>query len=237
MSERKSVWDSVVGAFDPIHPDGHKFIAISAAVAVVLMWLWSPLGWLAVLATAAIAFFFRDPQRATPVEEGLIIAPADGRVTTVRHKVPPEELGLGEAARVLVSTFLSVFNVHVVRAPASGRIVMSRHEPGLYMNAESESAGEHNERQSMVIRTDTGEEIAVVLIAGLVARRIITFVDEGDSVQAGQRIGIIRFGSRVDVYMPTDRSVLVAEGQRMVAGETVLADGRGETGLREVRLT
>lgn len=237
MSERKSIWDSIIGALHPIHPDGYKFIALSAVIALILLWLFPPLGWLAVLLTAAITFFFRDPRRVTPVEEGLIIAPADGRVVAIRRRVPPRELGLEDVPMHVISTFLSVFDVHVVRAPASGRIVVSRHDPGLFMNAESDAASEHNERQSMLFHTESGEHIGVVLIAGMVARRIVTFAGEGDSVQAGQRIALIRFGSRVDVYVPADRSILVAEGQRMIAGETVLADRRSERDMREVRVS
>jgi len=234
-SERKSIWDSIIGAVDPIHPEGYKFLIIGGVATLLLFLLWTPLGLLALVVTAAMAYFFRDPARATPIGENLLIAPADGKLIGVRRRPPPTEMALGEAPMTVFSTFLSVFNVHVVRAPLTGRVVASEHEPGLFMNAESEEASEQNERQSIVIEPASGERIGVVLIAGMVARRIVTFVREGETVQAGQRIGIIRFGSRVDVYAPGERKLMVGEEQRMVGGETVLMDLSGAPSGYEVR--
>jgi len=233
--ERKSIWDSIIGAVDPIHPEGYKFLIIGGVATLLLFLLWTPLGLLALVVTAAMAYFFRDPARATPIGENLLIAPADGKLIGVRRRPPPTEMALGEAPMTVFSTFLSVFNVHVVRAPLTGRVVASEHEPGLFMNAESEEASEQNERQSIVIEPASGERIGVVLIAGMVARRIVTFVREGETVQAGQRIGIIRFGSRVDVYAPGERKLMVGEQQRMVGGETVLMDLSGAPSGYEVR--
>ncbi|RIA47540.1 phosphatidylserine decarboxylase [Dichotomicrobium thermohalophilum] len=233
----KSIWDSVVGAFDPIHREGYKFIIISALATLVLFLIWPPLGWIALIVTLAMAYFFRDPSRATPVADNLLIAPADGKLIAIRRRPPPPELSaLGEAPMTVFSTFLSLFNVHVVRAPVSGRVISSRHEPGLFLNAESEEASEQNERQAMVIERPDGERIGVVLIAGYVARRIVPFVKEGDTLSAGQRIGIIRFGSRVDVYAPGERKMMVGENQRMVGGETVLTDLAGMPSGYEVRV-
>ncbi len=233
----KSIWDSAVGAIDPIHREGYKFIIIGALATLVLFMIWSPLGWLALIATLAIAYFFRDPERATPVADNLLIAPADGKLTAIRRRLPPHELtALGEAPMTVVSTFLSLFNVHVVRAPAGGRVISSRYEPGIFLNADLEEASEQNERQAIVIERPDGERIGVVLIAGYVARRIVPFVKEGDTVSAGQRIGIIRFGSRVDVYAPGERKMMVGENQRMVGGETALLDLAGPPSGYEVRV-
>lgn len=237
-TQRKSMWDSVVGAIDPIHREGYKFIITGAVATLVLFLIWSPLGWLALIITLAMAYFFRDPSRATPIADNLLIAPADGRLIAIRRRPPPNELtALGEAPMTVFSTFLSLFNVHVARAPVSGRILSSRHEPGLFINAESEEASEQNERQAIVIERPDGERIGVVLIAGFVARRIVPFVKEGDTVSAGQRIGIIRFGSRVDVHAPGERKMMVGENQRMVGGETVLMDLSGAPSGYEVRVS
>lgn len=234
---QKSIWDSVVGAIDPIHREGYKFIIIGALATLVFFLIWSPLGWLGLIVTLAMAYFFRDPSRATPVADNLLVAPADGKLIAIRRRPPPTELtALGEAPMTAFSTFLSVLNVHVVRAPVAGRVISSRHEPGLFLNAESEEASEQNERQAMVIERSDGERIGVVLIAGYVARRIVPFVKEGDTVSAGQRIGIIRFGSRVDVYAPGERKMMVGENQRMVGGETVLMDLSGVPSGYEVRV-
>jgi len=233
----KSIWDSVIGAVDPIHREGYKFIVIGALATLVLFLIWELLGWLALITTLSMAYFFRDPARATPIANNLLIAPADGKLIAIRRRPPPSEItALGEAPMTVFSTFLSVFNVHVVRAPVGGRILSSRHEPGLFLNAESEEASEQNERQAIVIEKPDGERIGVVMIAGYVARRIVPFVREGDTVSAGQRIGIIRFGSRVDVYAAGERKMMVGENQRMVAGETVLMDLAGISSGYEVRV-
>lgn len=228
MSERHGLVDTIVDSLAPVHRDGHKFIAIALALALVFFLLWPPLAWLFVIAALYIAYFFRDPDRVTPLREGLIIAPADGRISAIESVRPPAELGLGPEQRVRISTFLSVIDVHITRAPVSGRIVRSIYVPGTFVNAALDKASEENERRAMIIEKTDGTEIAVVQIAGLVARRIVAFVHEGDSVGVGERLGLIRFGSRVDVYLPPGKTALVAVGQLANGGETVLADLKSE---------
>ena len=218
-----SVIDSVRKQLAPVHPEGLPFIGGFALVALILFWLWTPLGWLGVLATAWCAYFFRDPRRVTPVREGLIVSPADGRVSQVSLAQPPAELEMGVAPRPRISIFMSVFDVHVNRSPATGPVERIAYRPGKFINADLDKASEDNERNGLVIRTAAGR-IGIVQIAGLLARRIVCFVREGQTVTAGDRIGLIRFGSRVDVYLPEGMRPLVSEGQLSIAGETVLAD-------------
>ncbi|HRN89619.1 MAG TPA: phosphatidylserine decarboxylase, partial [Hyphomicrobium sp.] len=191
--------------------------------------------WIGALITAWIIYFFRDPDRVTPLRDGLIVAPADGKVSLIEKVRPPIELGLGEEERVRVSIFLSVFDVHIQRAPLAGRIARSIYVPGAFLNAELDKASEENERRTIVIETANGLSVAVVQIAGLVARRIVTFVAEGDSIGVGERFGLIRFGSRVDTYLPPGAFPAVAVGQRAIGGETVLADLRSVEPEREAR--
>jgi phosphatidylserine decarboxylase len=224
MSERRTILDSITNAFVPVHPEGHKFILGFAVAALILFLLAPPLGWLGVIATAACAYFFRDPERVTPARPGLVVSSADGKLVNIGTVPPPKELALGDALFTRVSVFLSVLDVHVVRAPVAGRVTHSVYVPGKFLNAELDKASEDNERRALVIETSSGEKIGVVLIAGLIARRIVTFVGEGASVAAGERIGLIRFGSRVDVYMPANADVLVEAGQTAIGGETVLAE-------------
>ena len=224
MSERHGIIDTIVENFAPVHGDGHKFIAVALGLALLFFLLWPPIGWLLVIVAIWIAYFFRDPDRVTPQREGLIVAAADGRITAVEAVRPPTELGLGAEERVRISTFLSILDVHITRAPVAGRIVRSVYVPGAFLNAASDKASEENERRAMIIEKPDRVEIAVVQIAGLIARRIVAFVHEGDSVGAGERIGLIRFGSRVDVYLPPGKNALVSVGQLAIAGETVLAD-------------
>ncbi len=208
----------------PINKDGYKFVAIAAGVTALAFLL--SLNWLALLCllvTAALAFFFRDPSRIVPMRDGLVVAPADGVVISVEPVVPPSELNLGTEVRTRVSIFLSLFDVHVTRAPIAGQIGISVHSPGLYKNAAASDASKVNERQSFVIEAKNSIRLGVVLVAGYVARRIVPSVKQGDVVAAGGRIGLIRFGSRVDVYLPIS-TLLVSEGQRTLAGETVIAD-------------
>jgi phosphatidylserine decarboxylase len=221
-----TIVDSIRSQLAPINSEGYPFIAAFALASLVLFWLWSPLGWLGVVATLWCAYFFRDPPRVTPLREGVIVAPADGRVCRVGDAVPPPELGLSEQPLARVSIFMSVFDCHVNRSPASGRVERIVHRPGIFINAELDKASEDNERNGLVITTAGGTRIGVVQIAGFVARRIVSFVHEGVSVGAGERIGMIRFGSRVDIYLPEGVRPLVAEGQTMTAGETVVADAR-----------
>jgi phosphatidylserine decarboxylase len=237
VSDRYSLLDTIFESFDPVHPDGHKFLAAGAAVTLLFFMLWPPLGWLAALITLWVAYFFRDPDRVTPLREGLVIAPGDGRICAIEKVLSPAELGLGPEERVRISIFLSVLDVHIQRAPVAGRIARSIYVPGGFVNAALDKASEENERRSIVIETSSGTEIAVVQIAGLIARRIVTFAREGDSVGIGQRYGLIRFGSRVDTYLPPGRTALVAVGQLAVGGETVLADLKSDEPEREARRT
>jgi phosphatidylserine decarboxylase len=221
-----SIINSIRAQFSPIHPEGYPFVGGFALVSLVMIWLWPPLGWLCVLATAWCAYFFRDPPRTTPVREGVVVAPADGRVSQIVNAVPPGELELGTRPLPRISTFMSVFDCHVNRSPVSGRIARIVYRAGAFLSADLDKASEQNERNSFVIATDGGVRVGVIQIAGLVARRIVPFVRQGEAVGAGQRIGMIRFGSRVDVYLPEGTLPLVAEGQTAIAGETVLADLR-----------
>ena len=229
-----SITDSIRGQIPPIHPEGYPFIGGFALASLVLFWLWSPFGWIGLVLTVWCALFFRDPKRVTPQHEGLVIAPADGRVSLVRQVVPPAELGLGDRPLPRISIFMSVFNCHVNRSPVAGRIEKIVYRPGKFVNAELDKASEDNERNSLVIATPAGR-IGVVQIAGLVARRIVSFVREGQSLSAGERFGLIRLGSRLDVFLPEGARPLVAEGQTAVAGETVLADFRLGDGGRSYR--
>jgi len=207
----------------PIHREGYVFILAGVGAMLVLGFVWRPLFWLCAVLTLWIAYFFRDPPRVTPLGEGLIVAPADGRVNAISEAVPPSELDLGAKPLRRLSIFMSVLDCHVNRAPIAGRIAKIAYRPGLFLNADLDKASEDNERNSLLLDTAHGK-VVMVQIAGLVARRIVTAVTEGESPQAGERIGIIRFGSRVDVYLPESFRILAGEGQRAVAGETVLAD-------------
>jgi phosphatidylserine decarboxylase len=218
-----SIADSIRKQIAPIHPEGYPFVGGFALASLLLFWLAAPLGWIGVIATAWCAYFFRDPRRTTPVREGLIVSPADGRISQVAIAPPPAELEMGVAPRIRISIFMSVFDVHVNRTPVTGTIERIAYRPGKFINAELDKASEDNERNGFVIRTPAGR-VGMVQIAGLIARRIVCFVREGQTVNAGDRVGLIRFGSRVDVYLPEGVRPLVAEGQTALAGETVLAD-------------
>jgi phosphatidylserine decarboxylase len=220
-----SITNSIRGQIPPIHPEGYPFIGGFALASLVLFWIWSPLGWIGTLLTVWCALFFRDPVRVTPVREGIVVAPADGRVSMITQVLPPAELGLGDQPLLRISIFMSVFNCHVNRSPVAGRIERIAYRPGKFINAELDKASEDNERNSLVISTANGR-IGVVQIAGLVARRIVSFVREGQMIGAGERFGLIRFGSRLDVFLPPGTQALVSEGQTAIAGETVLADFR-----------
>ena len=202
----------------------------------MLFWLWSPLGWLGTVATLWCIYFFRDPTRVTPVREGLVIAPADGRISQVIAAVPPPELGLGDKPLMRISIFMSVFDCHVNRSPVNGHIERIRYTPGAFLNADLDKASEDNERNGFVLVTAGGVRIGTVQIAGLIARRIVTFVSEGQPIGAGERIGLIRFGSRVDVFLPDGVRPLVAQGQTAIAGETVIADLQGRDNGRNFRV-
>ena len=218
-----SLFDSVKKNFVPIHPEGYPFIGGFALVAIFLFWLAKPLGWIGVIATNWCAYFFRDPKRVIPVGEGLVVSPADGRISQVALASPPPELEMGPEQRVRISIFMNVFDVHVNRAPVAGEVRRIVYKPGKFLNADLDKASEDNERNSLLLRMAAGP-VAIVQIAGLIARRIVCFVREGTNVSAGERIGLIRFGSRVDVYLPGGTKPLVSEGQTALAGETVIAD-------------
>jgi phosphatidylserine decarboxylase len=224
MQERHGILDSILGVFAPIHPDGYKFVFGAALAALVLFALAPPLGWIAALAAACIAYFFRDPERVTPSRPGLVVSAADGKVVGIADGAAPHELALGSGTLTRLSVFLSVLDVHIVRSPVAGRIVSSQYVPGAFFNAELDKASEENERCALVIETETGAKVGLVLIAGLIARRIVTFAGEGASVSRGQRIGLIRFGSRVDLYLPAGARVCVEPGQTAIGGETVVAE-------------
>jgi phosphatidylserine decarboxylase len=208
----------------PIHREGWRFIPIFAVVAVVLFFVWQPLGWVGLGLTIWCYYFFRDPKRVTPTREGLIISPADGVISLLEPAVPPAELGLGPKPMMRVSVFMNVFNCHVNRLPITGVVSKIAYRPGKFLNASLDKASVDNERNALVVRMEDGRDLAVVQIAGLVARRIVCEVPEGAHLQTGERFGMIRFGSRLDVYLPEGVEPLVCLGQTMIAGETVLAD-------------
>jgi len=210
--------------FIPIHRAGWPFIAIFAAVTVGLWFVAIPLGLFGCVLTLWCVYFFRNPDRMTPTREGLVISPADGIVQMIAKATPPPELEMGDEPRTRVAVFMNVFNVHVNRAPVSGTISAVRYHPGKFLNASLDKASEFNERMSLKITQDNGTEVAFVQIAGLVARRILCFVKEGVNIRAGERFGLIRFGSRVDIYLPDGVEPLVSVGQTTVGGETVIAD-------------
>ena len=211
----------------PMHREGWRFVAIFAVVTLIAFLIWEPLGWLGVVLTVWCYYFFRDPVRYTPTRDGLVISPADGVVSLIERAAPPPELGMGPDRLMRISVFMNVFNVHVNRAPVPGVVEKVAYKPGKFLNASLDKASEDNERNSILIRMADGRMLAATQIAGLVARRILCEVREGQSVEAGERFGLIRFGSRVDVYLPEGVEPMVAVGQTMVAGETVLADLEG----------
>jgi len=219
----------------PMHPEGRRFVAIFAAVTMGLFLIWPPLGWIGMGLTVWCYYFFRDPPRVTPVREGLVVSPADGVVSQIELALPPSELDLGDRALTRVSVFMSVFNCHVNRAPVAGAVRTVAYRPGKFFNASLDKASEHNERNGLVLEMADGRLLGVVQIAGLVARRILCFTAEGRSLATGERFGLIRFGSRLDVYLPDGVAPMVAVGQTMVAGETVLADLASDEPVRTGR--
>src|ERR1700722_12583420 len=218
--------ESIKSVLAPPHKAGYPFIAGGIAVAVLGLLMWHPLTWLGLLFTLFCLYFFRDPERILPPRTNVFVAPADGLVVGVEPAIPPAELGLGETPRMRVSIFLSVLDVHVNRAPISGLVSRIAYHPGKFLSAADEKASDDNERNSILLSLPTGQEVVVVQIAGLIARRILCDIHEGQSIIAGQRIGIIRFGSRPDLYLPDGTQPLVAPGQRMIGGETVIAELR-----------
>jgi len=217
----------------PLHPDGFKFVAAGVLATLLLFLLWAPAGWAAAIVTLWMVYFFRDPWRVTPTRPGLLLSPADGLVVSIAAATPPSELAMGDMAVVRVSIFLNIFDVHVTRAPVGGRVAAMRYTKGRFVNASLDKASEDNERLAIRIAPPEGPDIAFVLVAGLVARRIVCNLYDGQQVASGQRVGIIRFGSRFDIYCPPPYVPMVVAGQRMVGGETVLADRLAEEPPRQ----
>lgn len=226
--------ETILSIFVPIHKEGRVFVFAFGLITVVFLLAgWDPLFWIGVVLTTWCAYFFRDPDRVTPDKEGLIISPADGVVQSVKKSVPPTELDMGSEECTRISIFMNVFDVHVNRVPVDGKIVRQAYTTGKFVNASLEKACEDNERHAILMETSSGNNIAFVQIAGLVARRILCWVNDGDEMKAGQRFGLIRFGSRVDVYLPKGVNSLVAVGQRAIAGETVIANEKGREKQRD----
>jgi phosphatidylserine decarboxylase len=217
----------------PIHPDGWRFVAIFAIATVLLYFIAHPLGWVGLVATLWCAYFFRDPWRVTPTRAGLVVAPADGVIVTVDRAPPPAELEMGDLPMLRIGIFLNVLDVHVNRMPMAGRVVRREYHEGKFLNAGHDKASEENERMALRVATKEGPHIAVVQIAGLIARRIVCTVDRGRDMATGERFGLIRFGSRTDVYLPPVWTALAIVGQRAVGGETVLADARAQEPARQ----
>lgn len=207
-----------------IHKEGYIFIISFAAVTFLLASFIPTLGWLGFIATVWCAFFFRNPDRFTPVDDNLIISSADGIVQDIAESIPPAELGLGNEEMLRVSIFLNIFNVHVNRIPANGKILGLHYNPGKFFNASLDKASIYNERQSVLMETNSGHKIAFIQIAGLIARRIVCDLEEGNTVKSGERYGIIRFGSRMDIYLPLKTAILVSKGQTAIGGETIIAN-------------
>lgn len=208
----------------PMHPEGRKFVAIAAGITVVLFLICEYLGWIGVGLTIWVYYFFRDPERVTPDQADVMISPADGLVSLLEPAVPPAELGLGDQPMTRVSVFMSVFNCHVNRLPTAGTITKVAYRPGKFLNASLDKASEDNERNGLAVQLEDGRQYGVVQIAGLVARRILCWSKEGEHLQRGERFGLIRFGSRLDIYLPEGAEPTVKIGQTMIAGETVIAD-------------
>ncbi|RJQ82592.1 phosphatidylserine decarboxylase [Pseudonocardiaceae bacterium YIM PH 21723] len=208
----------------PMNPAGRPFVLGAAVLTLVLRRIWRPLGTVGLLLTGWVAWFFREPKRVTPQRPNIAVSAADGTVTLIDRAAPPAELGMGDTELVRVCVFLSVFDVHVQRAPATGKVARVAYRPGKFLSADLDKASEDNERNALLLDTQDGHQLAVVQIAGLVARRILCHVGDGDAVAAGQTYGLIRFGSRVDLYLPEGSKVLVELGQKTIGGETVIAE-------------
>lgn len=229
-----SLVDSIQKVFVPIHKEGWPFIGIFALVTIVLGMIWEPLFFVGLVLTAWCTYFFRDPERTTPLDDDIVVSPADGVVSAIGPVVPPEELGLGDDEWTRISVFMNVFSVHVNRAPVRGEISKIAYKPGKFLNADLDKASRENERNGLVIESPHGQ-IATVQVAGLIARRILCFANECEQIAAGERFGIIRFGSRLDIYLPKSAVPQVAVGQNAIAGETVLAGFGSEYKLRVTR--
>ena len=208
----------------PMHREGIKFIIIFSVTSLILFFIYIPLGWVGIGLTIWCYYFFRDPKRTTPIRDGLLVSPADGVISLIEKTMPPPELDIEKEVLTRISVFMNVFNCHVNRSPIAGEIKEIKYRPGKFFNASLDKASVDNERNSLVLQIPDGRQIVVVQIAGLVARRIVSFVKPKQTLRIGQRFGLIRFGSRVDIYLPTGVQPLVCIGQIMVSGETVIAD-------------
>lgn len=231
----KNLFNLILDTIPPIHKEGYNFIAIFGVVTLLLLII-APcfFGFLGIVATIWCALFFRDPQRVVPVGDNLIISPADGMVSKIEMVSPPEELGLGDKEVVRVTVFLNVFNVHINRFPVTGEVTALNYHPGKFLSANLDKASVENERQSVVIKTkEGGHTVVCVQIAGLVARRIVCYLEEKQEMQAGERFGLIRFGSRADIYLPEGVQPKVVEGQTAIAGETIIADLKSKSTARK----
>jgi phosphatidylserine decarboxylase len=224
MNFIKNLLELMQKTIPSIHKEGHPFIFIFAAVSLVAGLMVDSLGWIGAIATLWCVYFFRDPNRVTPDGESLVISPADGLIQKIEKASPPPELGLGEKELTRISIFLNVFNVHVNRVPISGEVTELNYRPGKFLSANLDKASDDNERQSAIVTTPDGKKVVFVQIAGLIARRIVCDLTEGQDVVAGERYGIIRFGSRADIYLPDGVNPTVIVGQTAVGGETILAD-------------
>ena len=208
----------------PMHREGIKFVIIFSFTSVILFFIYTPLGWVGIGLTIWCYYFFRDPIRTTPVRDGLLVSPADGVISLIEKTMPPPELDIKKEKLTRISVFMNVFNCHVNRSPFAGEVTEINYRPGKFFNASLDKASVDNERNSLVLQIPDGRQIIIVQIAGLVARRIVSFVKLKQTLRTGQRFGLIRFGSRVDIYLPTGVQPLVCLGQTMVSGETVIAD-------------
>jgi phosphatidylserine decarboxylase len=218
-----SLYNTIRNTIVPVHKEGYPFVLGFFVASLVLGWLFKPLFWVGLILTLWCAYFFRDPERMTPQDDDLVISPADGKVSGVQMTTPPAELNLGYEPMLRISIFMNVFDCHVNRSPMRGRIQSITYREGSFLNAELDKASEQNERNGLVVETRHGQ-VGVVQIAGFVARRILCFVHPNEPIDAGERIGLIRFGSRVDVFLPAGAAARVSLGQKAVAGETVLAE-------------
>ena len=208
----------------PMHREGIKFILIFSVISLILFFIYIPLGWVGIGLTIWCYYFFRDPKRTIPVRDGLLVSPADGVISLIEKTMPPPELDIEKEELTRISVFMNVFNCHINRSPIAGKVMEINYRPGKFFNASLDKASVDNERNSLVLQIPDGRQIVVVQIAGLVARRIVSFVKPKQTLRIGQRFGLIRFGSRVDIYLPTGVQPLVCIGQTMVSGETVIAD-------------
>ena len=219
----------------PMHREGIKFILIFSVISLILFFIYIPLGWVGIGLTIWCYYFFRDPKRTIPVRDGLLVSPADGVISLIEKTMPPPELDIEKEELTRISVFMNVFNCHINRSPITGKVMEINYRSGKFFNASLDKASVDNERNSLVLQIPDGRQIVVVQIAGLVARRIVSFVKPKQTLQIGQRFGLIRFGSRVDIYLPTGVQPLVCIGQTMVSGETVIADLKSKELARDGR--